>query len=251
MAYLSKSLLAALVLAAPMVAGVAGIAVAQMRPPAGLAAGNFDPAQLPEFKGKVAQFTLAPHGSVDGLILDDGTEVQVPQHLSNALVFSVKPGDMISIRGLKARNVAMVSAVTITNVASGAVIGGGPTGGRGEDMTKMDVSGKIKALLHTPRGDVGGALLEDGTVLRLPPPEAAKLATLLTVGNTIAASGMGVSGPLGKSMGVLEIGPSADKLTKIEMQRHRGMRGMQGSEGMMERMRGHEGMMGGKPSMHQ
>lgn len=240
MAYLSKSLLAALMLAAPMVTG-AGIAVAQMRPPAGLATGNFDPAQLPEFKGKVAQFTLAPYGSVDGLILDDGTEVQVPPHLSNALVFSVKPGDMISIRGLKSRNVAMVSAVTITNVASGVVIGGGQTGGRPEDMAKMDVSGKIKALLHTPRGDVGGALLEDGTVLRLPPPEAAKEATLLTVGNTIAASGIGVSGPLGKSIGVLEIGPSADKLTKIEMPRHHGMHGMKGPEGMM----------GGRPPMHQ
>lgn len=246
MSYFSKPLFAALMLAAPLVTGAPGMAVAQMRPPAGLASSNFDPAQLPEFKGKVAQFTLAPHGSVDGLILDDGTEVQVPQHLSNALVFSVKPGDMISIRGLKARNVAMVSAVTITNTASGAVIGGGQTGGRPNDMTKMDVSGKIKALLHTPRGDVGGALLEDGTVLRLSPQEATKLGTLLTVGNTIAARGIGVSSPLGKSVGVLEIGPSADKLTKIEMTRHHGMKG---SDGMMDRMHGHDGMMGGKPSM--
>lgn len=238
MSSFSKPLLAALLLAAPMVAGATGIAVAQMRQPSGLATGNFDPAQLPEFKGKVAQFTLAPRGNVDGLILDDGTEVQVPPHLSNALVFSVKPGDMISVRGLKARTVAMVSAVTITNIASGAVIGGGQTGGSHEDMAKLDVSGKIKALLHTPRGDVGGALLEDGTVLRLPPPEAAKLATLLTVGNTVAARGLGVSNPLGKSIGVLEIGPSADKLTKVEMPRHHGQHGMKGHEEMMERMMG-------------
>ncbi len=240
----SKPLIAAMVLAAPLLAGAAGIAAAQIRPPSGLASGNFDPAQLPEFKGKVTQFTLSPRGDVDGLILDDGTEVQVPPHLSNALVFSVKPGDVVSIRGLKARSIAMVSAVTVTNVASGAVIGGAQTGGRMEDMAKMDVSGKIKALLHTPRGDVGGVLLEDGTVLRMPPPEAAKQATLLAVGNTIAARGVGFSGPLGKSVGVMEIGPSADKLTKIDMPHHRGPHG----EG-----HGPEGMMGGKPKpmMHQ
>jgi hypothetical protein len=241
-----KPLLAAFVLAAPMVAGATGIAVAQMRPQSGLASGNFDPAQLPEFKGKVTQYTLTPRGDVEGLILDDGTEVQVPPHLSSALVFSVKPGDAVSIRGLKARNVAMVSAVTITNTASGAVVGNGVTGGRPEDLAKMDAAGKIKAILHTPRGDVGGALLEDGTVIRMPPAEATKQAALLVVGQTIAVKGIGVSSPLGKSIGALEIGPSADKLVKIEMPRHHGPRGMMhGPEGMQG-----GGMMGGRGPMH-
>ncbi len=219
-------LLATAFLAAPMLAG-AGIAVAQMRPPAGITASNFDPAQLPEFKGKVAQYTLSPRGEVDGLILADGTEVQVPPHLSSALVFSVKPGDAVSIRGLKARAIPMVSAVTITNDASGAVIGdtsGGPA-------SVMEASGKIKEILHTPRGDVGGALLEDGTVLRLPPPEATKQASLLVVGGTIAVKGFGTSGPLGKAIGVMEIGPSADKLIKLAIPH--GHHGPHGPEGMM------------------
>jgi hypothetical protein len=178
---------------------------------------------------------------VEGLILADGTEIQVPPHLGSALVFSVKPGDSVSIRGLKARSVAMVSAVTITNDATGAVVGGGNASGRPEDMAKMEATGKVKAVLHTPRGDVGGALLEDGTVLRLPPPEAAKQASLLTVGQMVSVKGIGIASPLGKSIGVLEIGPSADKLTKVEMPR--GHHGPHGPEGMM-------GMMGGKGPMH-
>jgi hypothetical protein len=241
MSRFAKPLFVALALAAPMLAGATGIAVAQMRPPSGLAAGNFDPAQLPEFKGKVAQYTLTPRGDVEGLILADGTEIQVPPHLGSALVFSVKPGDSVSIRGLKARSVAMVSAVTITNDATGAVVGGGNASGRPEDMAKMEATGKVKAVLHTPRGDVGGALLEDGTVLRLPPPEAAKQASLLTVGQMVSVKGIGIASPLGKSIGVLEIGPSADKLTKVEMPR--GHHGPHGPEGMM-------GMMGGKGPMH-
>ncbi len=244
MSFFTKPRFAAFLLAAPMLAGATGLAVAQMRPPAALASGNFDPAQLPEFKGKVAQYTLTPRGDVDGLILADGTEVHVPPHLSNALVFSIKPGDAVSIRGLKARAVPMVSAVTVTNDASGAVIGGTEPAGRPGEGALMEVSGKIKATLHTPRGDVGGALLEDGTVLRLPPQEAQKRVAALAPGQTIAVKGFGVSSPLGKSIAVLEMGPSADKLTKVEMPRgHHGPRGEHGPDGKMGGM--HEGMMGG------
>ena len=238
----TKSLLATVLLTGPMLAGGVVAAHAQMPMQAGPTAASFDPAQLPEFKGKVAQYTLSPHGDVDGLILADGTEVQLPPHLSTALVFSVKPGDAVSIRGLKARAVNMVSAVTITNDASGAVVGGGETGRGPSDGTRMEATGKIKELLHTPRGDVGGALLEDGTVLRLPPPEAAKQATLFAVGQTISVKGFGISGPLGKAIGVMEMGPSADKLTKVAMPH---MRGMHGHEGMMGMM----GMMHGKDAM--
>ncbi len=41
----------------------------------------WDPAQLPATKGTVKQYTLTPRGDVDGLILNDGTEVKLPPHL--------------------------------------------------------------------------------------------------------------------------------------------------------------------------
>ena len=36
----------------------------------------WDPSQLPETKGIIKQYTLTPRGEVDGLILNDGTEVK-------------------------------------------------------------------------------------------------------------------------------------------------------------------------------
>lgn len=240
-----QALIATVLLAGPMLAAATGVAVAQMRPPMGIATANFDPAQLPEFKGKVAQYTLSPRGEVDGLILADGTEVQVSPHLSNALVFSVKPGDAVSIRGLKARSIAMISAVTISNDASGAVVGVSDSARRPGQGPRMEATGKIKELLHTPRGDIGGALLEDGTVVRMPPPAAEKLVKLLVVGQTLSVRGFGTSGPLGKSIGAFEAGPSADKLEKIDMPHwHHGPHGP-GNRGSHEH--GPEGMMGHQP----
>jgi hypothetical protein len=37
----------------------------------------WDASQLPETKGIVKQYTLTPRGDVDGLILNDGTEVKL------------------------------------------------------------------------------------------------------------------------------------------------------------------------------
>ncbi len=217
----SMNRLTATLLSSAIIGGIAVAAHAQARPPLSPPgfSSNFDPAQLPETKGKVAQYTLTPRGDVDGLILEDGTEVQVSPRLSSALVYTVRPGDSVSIRGLRAKATPMVDAVTVTNDASGAVVGGTQPFGR------QDVTGKVKATLHTPRGDIGGALLEDGTVVRLPPPEAQRLASLLAPGQTLVVRGFGVVNPLGHVVVAREIGASADKLTPIAGPRMHGWQG--------------------------
>src|SRR5215831_16225424 len=89
----------------------------------------WDPAQLPETRGTVKQYTLTPRGDVDGLILQDGTEVKLPPHLTAQVVFSIRPGDNVSIRGLKARALPLVDAASVTNVATGATVtDSGPPG---------------------------------------------------------------------------------------------------------------------------
>ncbi len=85
-----------ILLAATLLAGGVGAAVAQN-------AATYDPSQLPAIQGKVAEYSLTPRGDVDGLILADGTEVHMPPHLGTQLVYAVKPGDAVTIRGLKAR----------------------------------------------------------------------------------------------------------------------------------------------------
>ena len=70
--------------------------------------------------------------------------------------------------------------------------------------------------LHGPRGDVNGALLEDGTILRLPPPEAERLANLLQPGQTVVAEGVELANPIGKVIEVGQIGSSRDQLNQVQ-----------------------------------
>jgi hypothetical protein len=203
-------------LAASLLAGIAladqGLAMAQGAP--GVRAPVYDPAQLPEFKGKVAQYTLTPRGDVDGFLMTDGTEVHVPPHVSTQLVYTLRPGDAVTVHGLKARAIPMIAAMSLANDATGATINVQPPHRRGA-ADGREVSGRIKAVLHEPRGDVNGVLLEDGAIVRLPPPEATRLAAMLAPGQSIVARGPGYSGPLGRVVAAREIGPDASKLTEV------------------------------------
>jgi hypothetical protein len=170
---------------------------------------------------------------VDGLILTDGTEVHVNPGISTALAFAVHPGDTVTIHGLKARALAMVEAASITNDASNVTVDAmiGRFHEHGHD-TPMQATGKVKAELHDPRGDANGVLLEDGTVIRLPPGEATRLASQLAVGQTVLVKGNGIDSPLGKLILARQLGPDANSLTTINAPRppmH--MAGMHGFEG--------------------
>lgn len=192
-------------LAATLLAGSAA-AWAQSDP-------TYDPAQLPETKGKVAQYTLTPRGDVDGLILEDGTEVNTTPRISTQLVFAIKPGDSVTIHGLKAKALPLVAAGSITNDTSGVTVIDQP--GRGPEAASMDVSGTIKSLLHGRRGEVNGALLSDGTVVRLPPPAAQEMSAQLVAGKSVFVRGNGEATPLGRVIAARQIGADANNLTAV------------------------------------
>jgi len=193
-------------LSATMLIGSAGLALAQPAP-----AGNPEQTQMPEIKGNVAQYSLTPRGDVDGLILTDGTEVNLPPHASTQIVFAVHPGDAVTIRRLKTGPGPAATAVAVTNDATGKVVDTGPPG----PPQRLDDESRIKVQLHDPLGHLNGVLLEDGTIVRMPPPDAEQHAASLAVGKPFYARGDGMSGPLGKVIAAREIGPSRTELTKI------------------------------------
>jgi hypothetical protein len=179
------------------------------------AAGMWDASQLPETKGTVRQYTLTPRGDVDGLILNDGTEVKVPPHLTGQIVFSIRPGDAVTIRGLRAKVVALVDAASITNDTNGkTIIDNGPPG-RNAFGAQNTISGRVVLALHGKQGEVNGALLDNGTTVRLPPPEADRLQTLLQPGQTITVRGDVLTTALGTVVDASAIGNSPDQLTEI------------------------------------
>jgi hypothetical protein len=250
-----KTKLKAFLLATATVGALAGGVLAQTAPPAPPAPAvaapltpaqpAFDLSQLPATRGTVKYFTLTPRGDVDGFVLADGTQVHVPPHLSAQLVAAVRLGDAVTVRGLRAATVPMVAALSVTGDASGQTVvdtwpPGGPGHGPGGRADRgpgappppppggpaagppSEVSGKILAVLHGPRGEANGAMLDDGTVLRLPPPEAVRLAAMLASGQTVVAQGPGIANNLGRLVNVRAIGPSRDQLVQIQAPRPRG-----------------------------
>ena len=182
----------------------------------------YDLEQLPAIQGIVSHDTLTPRGDADWLILSNGTEVRVPPHLSSQLVCAVKSGDAITVRGLKALGVPLVAAVSITNDASGQSVidrglgfGPRPKGPR-ETGQPMSVQGPIQTTLHGPRGEVNDAMLEDGMILRLPPPEAERLASRLAPGQTVVAQGDGFVTPVGRVVELHAIGASQAQLNWLQ-----------------------------------
>lgn len=183
----------------------------------------WDQSQLPETKGTVKQYTLTPRGDVDGLILTDGTEISLPPHLTAQIVFAIKPGDPITIRGLRARALPLVEAASIRNDATGtAVVDAGPPNRGGTETT---LNGKIAMPLHGKRGEVNGALLDTGVTLRLPPLEAARWVNLLQSGQTISVRGVSLATLLGTVVDVSAIGATPDQLTDFDLGPPRGPKG--------------------------
>jgi hypothetical protein len=181
----------------------------------------YDLQQLPATKGTVSRYTLTPRGDVDGLILVDGTEIHFPPHLSTQLVYAIKPGDTVTVRGLKALSAPLIAAISIANDASGQTVidngqGGGPGPGPRAVRQEMRVQGRVQLSLHGARGEINGAMLDDGTILRLPPPEAARLAALLMPGQTIVAQGDGLTTAMGRVVDVQTIGLSQAQLNVVE-----------------------------------
>jgi hypothetical protein len=204
------------------------VAIASASAFAQTAGGTFDPAQMPEIHGVVAQYDLAPRGDVDGLILTDGTEVHVAPYLGPQLLQGVKPGDDVTIHGLRARVIPLVQAMSVTDdktgrtIADTMLVGGppphphahppGPPSGQ-----SVQIHDTVKVQLHGPRGEFNGVLLTNGTIVHMPPPAATRLADLLVPGTAIAVAGDEVSSDQGRAVAATAIGPANGALQPIMM----------------------------------
>jgi hypothetical protein len=182
-----------------------------------------DPDHLPEITGTVDRFLINPHGAVDGMLLDDGTEIHFPPHLSTQLLAAVKPGTEVWIRGVRPRGVDMVAAVSLETADGKQVTDHGPPKDQDADKKPtpdirepMGVEGIVQRVLHGPKGEARGALLEDGRIIRIPPHAAAALSDELTPGRRLAARGDGVTNPLGTVVAAKAIGASLSALQPVE-----------------------------------
>ncbi|MGF6770184.1 hypothetical protein P3T18_002663 [Paraburkholderia sp. GAS199] len=180
-----------------------------------------DPDSLPETRGKVTRFLLNPHGELDGFVLGSRQMQQVhfPPHLSRQVARLVAVGDAVRVRGVRARGADLIAAVSITPKSGKVILDEGPHRD-GEkhhrpevERSPMQASGEVVLSLFGPKGELRGALLDDGTSLRMPPHAASGLTSYLTPGAHVHAWGHGVRNRHGRTIEVDEIAELVDAET--------------------------------------
>lgn len=180
-----------------------------------------------EITGTVRMFKLTPVGDLEGFILNDGMEVHFPPHLSQQLAAAVRPGDRVEVRAWQSTTPGFVVGTSVTDTRSGeTVVDEGPPppgtmptppppGQPAPGAQWSSVEGRVRQDLHGPAGDINGAVLADGTELKLPPPAAYEVSGWLQPGETIAARGLLLANRFGRVMDVQAIGPSPDRLAQV------------------------------------
>lgn len=201
----------------------AGQMAAPPPPPPGAPA--YDAQQLPETRGIVQRFTLTPRGELDGFLLTDGTEVHLPPHLSDQLATAVRPGDPVSVRGYRSPSAPLVVATTVTDTSTNQTVidqGPPPPGVRPPPLPpgvpspgaqQTSLNGRVQASLYGPAGDLNGAVLYDGTIVRVPPREAFQFASLLAPGQMVTVQGWALVTSYGRVVDAWAVGPAPAQMT--------------------------------------
>lgn len=180
-----------------------------------------NPDSLPEVAGTFERFVLSPHGEIDGFVMKDkdvAILVHTPPHLDGELSLHLAAGDRVRVRGVRPRGADLLAAVAVTTASGRQIIDHGPEHDRKHPKVKhepMTADGIVQTSLFGPKGELRGALLSDGTVLRIGPKEAEPVAALLAPGAKVAARGDGLQNRHGRMIHALELGPDAARLKPV------------------------------------
>jgi len=168
-----------------------------------------DPASLPQTEGILTQWILSPHGELEGFVLNGKDQVHFPPHLSKKTSKLFELGDTVRVRGIKPRGAEMIVALSLSNVEGKEIVDRGPEHEKhapAQNKRKpLEIAGVVSLALRGPRGEIRGALLEDGTALWIPPHAADALSEYLDPGIAIRAWGPGLKSKKGRAIDVESI----------------------------------------------
>lgn len=177
-------------------------------------------------QGTVRSLSYGPAEDVNGIILDQGTEVHVPPDQADQLNSLAPIGARIQVSGwihTGPLGDTHVDATTITNPSSRATMsfatpppapGPGappppppplavaPQSGPVSSDSGMDttITGSVRSFNYGPAGEVNGVILDQGTVVYFPPDQAGQITQLAQVGSRIRVRGALRQGPAGNAL---------------------------------------------------
>ncbi len=182
-----------------------------------------DPESLPETAGTVELFVLNPHGEVDGFVMRSGRNgdilVHTPPHMEKQLTRHVKVGDKVTVNGVRPRGAELLAAVAVTAKNGHQVIDNGPDHDREHpavDHEPMEAEGKVYLSLFGPKGELRGALLTDGTTIRVGPKDAGHFTKLLKPGAALAVRGDGIKTRHGRVIHAKDVGCDFEALRPVK-----------------------------------
>ena len=180
----------------------------------------FDPTQLPSFTGTVERYLLNPRGETDALLFREGPQVVFPPDAAEAVRAAAPPGRPIIVWGIRARHAPVITLLAFAPNAETqpAVVDRfywRRSRGGDRPTALVSVQGTVKVPYFGPQGDIGGAVLDDGTVVTVPPGAVEPLRDLLRPGAKLAAEGPGVAGEAGRALAAERIGESPEQLRPV------------------------------------
>jgi hypothetical protein len=172
--------------------------------------------------GVIRRLLINPQGEVDALLLADGTIAKFPPHMSKELVAAIRLNDTVSVRGFREAE-GTIKAFVITNEATKQQLvehppfemEALPKHMRFAALARLKVTGTVELALRGREGEVNGALLQDGTVVRFPPHVAFDFANLLQPGQTLAVEGLGAENAYGRGLEATAMGPTMEALRPV------------------------------------
>ena len=163
--------------------------------------GRFDRGltSLTTVSGTVGQWVANDDAILDGFTFSGSanapTTVKFPPHLGQQVQKAIKPGSSISVTGFMDKNPRGESTFNMVSVTAGkTVIANTPPAAPATPPpapTLTTVSGKISDYRLGRDGRVNGLVLDDKTVVRIPPHVAYQLTNLATKGSTVTVQGYG------------------------------------------------------------
>jgi hypothetical protein len=164
-------------------------------------------------RGTVRSLTTAPKGEIDGALLDNGTTLHWPPHLEDSFKAVAVVGERVEATGqteTAPRGEVHFEVQRLTNLRSNAVAvnddcgppppkARGPRGrARPDDRDATTVRGVVRSLTTAPKGEIDGAVLDDGTSLHWPPHLEANFKEVVAVGDRVEATGRTETAPRGE-----------------------------------------------------
>lgn len=196
-------------------------------PDHGLSIAVLDPPSMdhpPVADGFVTRYLLTPRGDVNGLLLKDGSQMHVTLRAAEDLTKAIQPGDHVRVYGRRASDSPLVKPDVIVNVTDGRSFTVPyrldlPMPPREERpaVNEMRVTGTIEVLLYDPlKGIVNGALLSDGTQIRLPPDVGEHFRSSLQKDMDVEVRGYGTATAYGSALEATAIGRKGQPLTHLD-----------------------------------